>query len=252
MKVEELAASFGVDVDVLVEAIRLSPNAQGYIRGAISELMIKRELQEQGFELQRIKEKWEGKKLHFGDYYISKRGKEKWYVLESKGLKSNSEKWHNLTSIKGLTRFLKKYNKKLKLFKTEKELLSWVSKYHTKNLERLKGRVRVLETHLVSGQKTAGRTIHTPKRDEFDYVSFDLFLRTGRREFIFADPDDLKPSKGHKGHIKQNYVIDILPKGVRARPVIRPPWHRTLAEIWDNKKKPVKPAQMQVDTRANK
>ena len=30
-----------------------------------------------------------------GDFYIKKDGSESWFVLESKGVKSNSEKWHN-------------------------------------------------------------------------------------------------------------------------------------------------------------
>lgn len=252
MELKELASKFGVKSQTLIEAIRQSPNAQGYIDGAISELVVKRKLNKQGYELKRIKEKWKGPKLHFGDFYVSLEGKNKWFVLESKGLKSNSEKWHNLTSRKTLIRFLRKYNDDLKLFRTDKALVQWVRKNHSRKLSRLKRRIQVLETHIVSGKKTGGRTIHTPKKDEFDYLSFDLFLRTKRREFVFVDPDNLESSKGHEDHIKENYIIDILLKGVRSRPVLRPPWFGTLKEIWDDQKKPVRPADMQIDTRVIK
>ena len=255
MDLPGLAKKLGVKPEIVIEAIRLSPNARGYIEGAISELVVKQELEKSGYELKRIKEKWEGEKLHFGDFYITKKGSERWYVFESKGLKSNSEKWHKLTKKETLTRFLKKYNEEMNLFETEEALTSWVERNHADNLDVLKKNIRVLETHLVSGvsgrKGKKKRTIHTPRKDEFDYVSFDLFLRTENREFIFADPDDLGTSKKHKTHLRQNYIIDILLKDVRSEPKIRLPWHKTLDEIWDDTKDPVVTSQMQEDTRAS-
>ena len=85
---------FKTSVDIFLEALKLSPNAQGYVLGSITELLLKKELEEHGFELKRIKEKWEGKKHpnHHGDFYFRKPGSSNWFVLESKGVKSNSEK----------------------------------------------------------------------------------------------------------------------------------------------------------------
>ena len=59
---------FGVDEEVVVEAILDSPNARGYIIGSISELLLRNALLNQGFKVLRIKEKWEGPKIHHGDF----------------------------------------------------------------------------------------------------------------------------------------------------------------------------------------
>ncbi len=100
---------FKTSLDVFYEALRHSPNAQGYVAGSISELLLKKHLESLGFEVLRIREKWEGQKAHHGDFYIRKRGAEQsqgWFVVEVKGLKSNSEKWHKLYNYDNLLRFL--------------------------------------------------------------------------------------------------------------------------------------------------
>ena len=251
MRIEELLSQFGVDIETFVEALRRSPNARGYIDGAISELVVQRKLGGLGFELLRIKEKWEGPKLHFGDFYISKKGADTWYVLESKGLKSNSEDWHNLNTKRSLIRFLKNNNDTLELFDTENELLRWVDEHFTSDLGQLKQRVKVLETHFVSGTGTANREIATPRKDEFNFISLDLFLRTNKREYIFTDPNDLESSEGHPEHLKQNYVVDIVLEGIRSEPIIRPPWHRNILDVWDDNKRPVRKEDRQIDTRSD-
>lgn len=90
---------FKTTLEVFLEALKLSPNAQGYVSGSITELLLKKKMEkEYGFEVKRIREKWEGKKhrRHHGDFYFRKTGSSYWYVMESKGIKSNSEKWHRL------------------------------------------------------------------------------------------------------------------------------------------------------------
>lgn len=80
---------FKVDIDVFVSALELSPNAQGYVAGSISELLLKEKLEtDYGLEVCRIKEKWEGAKhpMHHGDFYFRLPGRRDWYVLESKGV----------------------------------------------------------------------------------------------------------------------------------------------------------------------
>jgi len=68
---------FKTTLEIFLEVLKLSPNAQGYVSGSIIELLLKKKLEEEyGFEVKRIKEKWEGKKnlQHHGDFYIRKNG----------------------------------------------------------------------------------------------------------------------------------------------------------------------------------
>lgn len=87
---------FNVDTPVIVEALKRSPSAQGYIQGAVSELLLVEYLQEKGYEVKRIKEKPAGgfdekKQGYKGDFLINKKGSREYYVVECKGLKTNSE-----------------------------------------------------------------------------------------------------------------------------------------------------------------
>src|SRR5207249_1839089 len=94
---------FKTTVEIFYEALRLSPNARGYVSGSITELLLKRKLEE-GYEMKRIREKWEGKKhsKHHGDFYFRKNEQSPWYVLESKGVKSNTELWNKLYNYSSL------------------------------------------------------------------------------------------------------------------------------------------------------
>lgn len=90
--------TFGVSEIVFQNALELSPGSQGSISGAISEILLKRHLEAEGFEVLRIKEKPSGgndakNDEARGDFYVraSDSTEDKWWVVESKGLKSNSE-----------------------------------------------------------------------------------------------------------------------------------------------------------------
>ena len=85
---------FGVDEQKFVEAMKMSPGAEGYIHGSLSELLFKDFIESIGFEAFRIKEKPEGgynakSDDARGDFYIRKKGntKDEWYVIENKGIK---------------------------------------------------------------------------------------------------------------------------------------------------------------------
>lgn len=69
-----VAKTFKTTLDIFLEAIRLSPNAQGYVNGSITELLLKQHIESMGYEVKRIREKWEGKKHanHHGDFYFRK------------------------------------------------------------------------------------------------------------------------------------------------------------------------------------
>jgi hypothetical protein len=90
--------TFGVSELVFQSALEMSPGSQGAISGALSEILLKQQLEEQGFEVLRIKEKPSGGNDNKnsearGDFYFRPNGskQDEWWVIESKGLKSNSE-----------------------------------------------------------------------------------------------------------------------------------------------------------------
>ncbi len=109
---------FKTTLDIFFQALRMSPNAQGYVGGSITEILVMKELKKHKLKVYRIREKWEGSKHknHRGDFYFQY--KKKWYVIEAKGIKSNSEIWHKLYNKKALTDFLIKHS----------NLLNWIKK----------------------------------------------------------------------------------------------------------------------------
>jgi len=290
--------NFGVDVDTLIEALELSPNAQGYLDGAITELLLKRYLEGNGYELLRIKEKWSGPKVHHGDFYIRKIGGTDWFVLESKGLKSNSEAWNSFYNKSRLISFMSKpENLKRTPFKTAKQLEDYIKKelpafqnkykidtYTQNEIDKYKPKresekskiitslkkkgyayvdaqisertkyvmtkIKIMDTHFVAG-KSGNRKIATPRVDEFGIASIDLFLRTGKHEFIFVDPTKLVPSSKDPNHLQQNYIISFIIKGLQDDPVIPKPWCKDFDEIFATLLNPVKESEMQVDSRLN-
>lgn len=111
-----IKAVFKTTVEIFLEALKLSPNVQGYIAGSITELLLKKKLEEEhGCEVKRIREKWEGPKHlnHHGDFYFRVRPREPWYVIECKGVKSNAEKWHGLYNYTSLKKFLTLHSDKV-------------------------------------------------------------------------------------------------------------------------------------------
>ena len=256
---------FKTTVEVFLEALKLSPNAQGYVSGSITELLLKRKLEEEyGLELKRIREKWEGRKhpRHHGDFYFRKPGSPCWYVLESKGVKSNSEKWHKLYNFDNLKNFLITNADKIPWVNREQniesQVVDWiytnlpkfqseysynlyeyeeVQKYRPKRetekakavavlrnytrdqiSEMINGRlnyvmskVKVLETHFVSGTSgSSDRTLATPRRDEFNVIAIDIFLRYPEHKFLFANPHNLETSGDDPNHLQQNYIMGFV------------------------------------------
>jgi len=138
---EFIEKRFGVTTNVFLQALRSSPSANGYIMGAISELLLKQYLESLGYEVLRIKEKPAGgnnakNSEARGDFYIRKKGenKDEYLVIECKGLKSNSEfRGSKLDNKDKLFRFLKPlafpkpdakqktYDKGFKIYKQSKQ-----------------------------------------------------------------------------------------------------------------------------------
>jgi hypothetical protein len=257
---------FKTTVEVFFEALRLSPNAQGYVSGSITELLLKQYLHKQGFEVKRIREKWEGKKHanHHGDFYFRK-PQSGWFVLESKGVKSNSEKWHKLYNHDRLVKFLFDHSEKISWIVQNEEIESQITTWISENLPKFKAeytntiytyeevqdhissgslrktkkslaidalknfsreeinkmieerlaylmsKVKVLETHFVSGTSGASeRTQATPRKDEFNLISIDIFLRHSEHKFLFANPKQLDASGADANHLQQNYIMGFV------------------------------------------
>lgn len=240
----------GVDENILLEALLISGNARGYILGAVSEMLLKQFLNGLGYEVLRIREKWEGEKKHHGDYYVRRSGSP-WFVVESKGVKSNSEKWHGIRNTPRDGRQLETWFKR----KRSGEMYEWWNSLSPPQRDKilLSKRFpdsRIIETHFVSGTAgRAGRIIATPRKTEFHVVALDLFLRTGKHEFIFASSAGLASPESHPDHLKQNYIVDILVPTVSETPNFRRPWTKDFDQIFDTLDNPVREEDMQVDTR---
>lgn len=114
------------------------PNAQGYVAGSISELLLKQMLESKGFEVRRIREKWGGTKQHYGDFYIRAPDSPRWFVVEVKGIKSNSEKWHKLYNYDNLKKFLYQHAHIIKWLQdlNDQEQIKQIERWIEANLPR--------------------------------------------------------------------------------------------------------------------
>jgi hypothetical protein len=299
---------FKTNLEVFLEALKLSPNAQGYVSGSVAELLLKKKLEEEyGFEVKRIREKWEGKKHphHHGDFYFRRPGSPNWYVMESKGVKSNSEKWHRLYNFENLKNFLITHSNKIPWINrrrdVERQVVEWlyanlpkfrdeyapnlyeyeeVHKYKSKRetekaraiaelradsreqinalieerLNYVMSKVKILETHFVSGTSGASeRTQATPRKDEFSIIAIDIFLRYPEHKFLFAHPQNLESSGDDPKHLQQNYVMGFAFSDEQGNPRlnITDDWYEDLNDVYDllTPEDAIDEEDMQVDNR---
>ena len=301
-----VAKTFKTTIEIFFEALKMSPNAQGYVSGSVTELLLKNKLEVEGFEVKRIKEKWEGRKHpnHYGDFYF-RRPNEFWFVLESKGVKSNSEKWHKLYNYNNLRNFLYTHRDKIDWIistePAEPQIINWlkvelpelnektpdlyeyeeVQKYQLRNRETAKSKaiallksfsreeiqdkihkrlnyvmskVRVLETHFVSGVSTSNeRTQATPRKDEFNLISIDIFLRYSEHKFLFANPKQLASSGDDENHLQQNYIMGfIFPKANGELEIsLSEEWTKDFKDAFNSlsREEAINEADMQIDNR---
>lgn len=299
---------FKTNLEIFLEALKFSPNAQGYVSGSITELLLKKKLEEEyGFEVKRIREKWEGKKHpnHHGDFYFTKPGTGYWYVLESKGVKSNSEKWHRLYNYGNLKSFLVTHADKVPWINRQRDIERQVTEWIDTNLPKFRGeyssnlyeydevqkyrpkretdkaraiaalrgytrdqindmieerlnymmaRVKVLETHFVSGTSgSSERTQATPRKDEFNVVAIDIFLRYPEHKFLFANPHNLDSSGDDPNHLQQNYVMGFVFTDEQNNTTfsIVDDWYEGLNDVYDTLEPTVSinEEDMQIDSR---
>lgn len=294
---------FKTTLEIFLEALKLSPNAQGYVSGSITELLLKNHLESLGYTVERIREKWEGRKHpnHHGDFYFKDKNGN-WFVLESKGVKSNSEKWHKLYNYDKLKTFLFSHYEKInwidKNKKIEPQIDNWIKnnlpkflneysetlydyeeiiKYKSpkretqksKDIAKLKQytreeisnminerlkyimrKIKVLETHFVSGAGgLSGRTQATPRKDEFNIISVDIFLRFPEHKFLFANPQNLDSSGTDVNHLQQNYIMGFVLNENDL--CLSDEWHSDFNEVLEtvNVNSAIREEDMQIDNR---
>jgi len=135
------------------------------------------------------------------------------------------------------------------------EIKEWWDRLSPKRRERILNartfnQARILETHFVAGKGgRTGRLINTPRKSEFHIVALDLFLRTGRHEFIYAATAELPSPPQYPKHLKQNYLIDILVPEVDEEPTIPPPRSCNFHAVFQKLRNPGSKEEMQVDRR---
>lgn len=143
------------------------------------------------------------------------------------------------------------------LWKDKKEIEEWINSFDESLFTEdafwdLKAPVRFLQTHMPStridniGIKSTG-----PLKTEFNILCLDLFLRTGKHEFIFVNSQELNHQAKSPNHLQQNYTIDILTaKDNFKRHKLLAPWYNDLNEcISKSKPRPRKLNKSQLDLR---
>ena len=307
---EFVRIAFKTTVEVFLEALKLSPNAQGYVSGSITELLLKKHLEGLDFTVERIKEKWQGKKPgnHHGDFYFRQKDADNWYVLESKGVKSNSEKWHKLYNAEALMKFMFAHADKIPWIDANQDIEPQIDRWIDSNLPEFKNRYksplydykevkryiesrperetrkskaidllkdhtmeeidhliderldylmskfRVLETHFVAGMSESNDRIQaTPRKDEFNLVSIDIFLRYNEHKFLFANPKHLESSGEDADHLQQNYIMGfVFIEDGQERLSLSDEWYDTFGEAFNTltDKDSVNEDDMQIDSRS--
>ncbi len=122
------------------------------------------------------------------------------------------------------------------IWENEESFYNWINSFNEKDLTEnkfwdLEAPCRVIGTHMpnsridpVTGIKSTG-----PLVGEFSILAVDLFLRTGKHEFVFANSFDLNHQRSSPNHLQQNYTIDVLVNydGFKRHKLLHP-WHEDL------------------------
>lgn len=132
-----------------------------------------------------------------------------------------------------------------KYWNSEMEIKNWLDSFSDECFSKeaysqLLAPLRLIQTHMPSqrvdnlGIKSTG-----PLKDEFNILCLDLFIRTGKHEFVFANTQDLNAQAKSPNHLQQNYTVDILLAidNYKRHPLLKP-WYDDL-ENCINESKPV-------------
>ncbi|MDR1925780.1 MAG: hypothetical protein LBQ66_15545 [Planctomycetaceae bacterium] len=195
--------TFKTTVAIFLDALRLSPNAQGYVSGSVTELLLKQHIEKQGYLVERIKEKWEGTKLHHGDFYFTKNNAQDCFVLESKGVKSNSEKWHKLFNRHSLIQFLYDNHGVInwvnKNEDIERQIIEWIDK----NLPKFKDEY---STTLYEYEEVQRYAKNRPKKETDKSRAIDLLKDYSREQIGDMIAERLKYVQSRVGVLETHLV----------------------------------------------
>ena len=122
------------------------------------------------------------------------------------------------------------------LWKNKKELKNWLDKFNESDFDEnafsdLKSPIRLLQTHMPSSRIDPITEIKKtgPLVTEFNILCVDLFLKTGKHEFVFVNSADLNHQGASPNHLQQNYNIDVLTaKDNFKRHNVLKPWYEEL------------------------
>lgn len=121
-------------------------------------------------------------------------------------------------------------------------------------LNYVMSRVKVLETHFVSGRSgSSERTQATPRKDEFNVMAIDIVLRYSEHKFLFANPQNLESSGDDPNHLQQNYIMGFVFTDEQGNMTlnITDDWYEDLSDVFDtlDTEDCVKEEDMQIDNR---
>lgn len=123
------------------------------------------------------------------------------------------------------------------LWKSEAEIKNWLETFGAEDFDEtaywnLTAPIRLLQTHMPSTRIDTETNIKStgPLVAEFNILCVDLFIKTGRHEFVFVNSQDLNHQGKSPNHLQQNYTIDILVEkdGYQLHKLLKP-WYNDLA-----------------------
>lgn len=124
------------------------------------------------------------------------------------------------------------------LWNSKNEIEEWVNSFGDEcftgeAFHDLKAPIRLIQTHMPStrvdelGIKSTG-----PLVTEFNILCMDIFIRTGKHEFVFVNSQSLNPQSAAPNHLQQNYNIDVLvAKDGFKRHATQRPWYDDIEQL---------------------
>jgi hypothetical protein len=144
------------------------------------------------------------------------------------------------------------------IWNSEHDIKNWInsidkSLFSEDSYWDLTAPIRLLQTHMPSSRIDPETKIKStgPLVSEFNILCVDLFLKTGKHEFVFVNSAQLNHQAKSPNHLQQNYTIDILVKKDNySRHTLQKPWYDNLDTcIQETKPTYRKIVESQLDTR---
>lgn len=122
------------------------------------------------------------------------------------------------------------------IWKSKEEIKKWLDTFKATDFDEnaywdLTAPIRLLQTHMPSTRIDTETKIKStgPLVSEFNILCVDLFLKTGKHEFVFVNSTELNHQGKSPNHLQQNYTIDILTaKDDYKRHNLLKPWYDNL------------------------